>query len=434
MINVNDNLQDVKRGILFALDLFKKMYLNKHNIILNEDNDLFINNIDRLLNITVQENRNFCFGFNFVLESIKNLRHNICVNPILYILSLEILVKNIVDIEDLQCFRGKFHKINEFLLNYYNHSDLRNVNISKKDIINLFDYDDSFLNEIIYSVLDKYNVEIQQDNDNKITVDSYYRLPAYHVHGWNTKEDVYVFITYFLDEQTYKYLSKQSKTILVLCHDVNFTVPKESNLNVFKVSHGSLLTRIQDIIKISGCSVSIDFDVKELQNYTFGHCKEYKFIGKVLYLSFDKYLTPVESEYLNKPDTKDRYYMVQGKNLTITCTEEYLETVRNTVTFIKAIQNNGIFYTEIKTLKLLLCYFDKDKDLQCFLYKLLEGLLKQFDIDSNSISEVINNTDLRLSYNPKTRSYTKDLFTSLDIYTNVFALLDSNIEVLCRVN
>ena len=95
MLSINKNLPLVKRGMLDAIKLFKVQYLNNKNIILYSNKKIYINNIEQLLQQSSIKDKNYTFGFNFVLENIKNFRDNICVNPILYLLSLEIIIKSL---------------------------------------------------------------------------------------------------------------------------------------------------------------------------------------------------------------------------------------------------------------------------------------------------------------------------------------------------
>ena len=433
MISINSNLYDVKKGMLLAIKLFKEQVINDSNIILYQDNDIYINNISRMLELNLNLDKGAEFGFKFVLDNLKNLRYNIAINPILYLLSLEILIKSITNTSELGVFKGKFSNISTFLLKYYNSSNLKKVALTKKNIQSLFNITDTFLDDVVTKCMEGYNIEIQQDKYNKIAIDSYYRLPCYRFSGPVMGNNYKIFITYFLDETTYTYLLNQKDPILILCHEVKFNLSKDSSLPIYKISHGNLLTKIQDIINITHCSVSIDFTPTMLQNYIFGSCKEYKFFEGRLYLLFDKYLSTQELNSLNKQDTYDRYYMSQGRNLTIICEEEYFERVHILISFIKSVQYNGIFYSEVKTLKLLMYNYSDDKDLSSFLYKLLEEYLKIFKISTNKISEVINSEDLTQSFNPNIGTYDKDSFTSLDMYLNIFTLLDSNVEVLNRV-
>ena len=138
MLSINKNLPLVKRGMLDAIKLFKVQYLSNKNIVLYSNKKIYINNIEQLLQQSPIKDKNYTFGFNFVLENIKNFRDNICVNPILYLLSLEIIIKNLENTSALDEFKNKFTKINEFLSSYYKTSLLSKVDLKVRDIENIF--------------------------------------------------------------------------------------------------------------------------------------------------------------------------------------------------------------------------------------------------------------------------------------------------------
>ena len=114
--------------------------------------------------------------------------------------------------------------------------------------------------------------------------------------------------------------------------------------------------------------------------------------------------------------------------------EEYLERVKSIVSTIKALQNTGIFYTETKTLRILIRSCERtDQKLTCFLDNLLQNYLSLFHFDYMIIQRVIENGDLSASFNVNTGKYDDEIFTSLDYYLNIFALLDSNVKTLSKL-
>jgi hypothetical protein len=441
MLSINKNLPLVKKGMLDAIKLFKIQYLNNKNIVLCSNKKIYINNIDQLLQQSPLKDKNYTFGFNFVLENIKNFRDNICVNPILYLLSLEIIIKSLENTSHLNEFKNKFNEINNFLNSYYKTSLLSHVDLKVSDIENIFEdiLSDDFLKQVVYSTIKKSNLEVIESKENKIVEDNYYRLRSNHICGPVLKDNCRITVGYELNKDFYRFVCNQIYPTIIFCNKINFEIDKyncNQNITIIKVPYSLMLSRIQDIIKLSKCNIEF-FDLcKNFNDYIFGSCKEFKFFEGVTYLSFKEYCkeNAKEIQHLKYNDTLKRYYMMQGKNIIIYCIEEYLERVRCLVTFIKCILQNGIFYNETKTLKLILYFFKQDKTISYFIQKLLIEYLKLFGINLVKIDEIINNEDLKLNYNPKLDKYTNEnLFTCLDIYLNTFGLLNSNIELLRKV-
>ena len=441
MLSINKNLPLVKKGMLDAIKLFKVQYLSNKNIVLYSNKKIYINNIDQLLQQSHINDKNYTFGFNFVLENIKNFRDNICVNPILYLLSLEIIIKNLENTSTLNEFKNKFTRINEFLNSYYKTSLLSRVDLKVRDIENIFEdiLCDDFLKSVVYNSIKKTNLEVIESKENKITEDSYYRLRSSHICGPLLKNNCKVAIGYELKKDFYRFVCNQVYPTIIFCSKIDFEIDKyncNQNVIIIKVMNNSMISKIQDVIKLSKCNL-IFFDLCEnFNDYIFGSCKQFKYLDGISYLSFNEYYNKdsKEIQFLKNNDTMNRYYMLQGKNITIYCIEEYLERVRCLVTFIRCILQNGIFYNEVKTLKLIMYFFKKDETIPYFIHKLLKEYLKLFEINLVKIDEVINNEDLKTNYNPKIDKYTNEnLFTCLDIYLNTFGLLNSNVELLRKV-
>ena len=429
MLEINNNIDLIKTGILQAIKLFKVQYLNNRNVILLQDRQLFVNNVDRILQIAPKfSNRYVEFGFNFVVENIKNFRNNITINPVLYLLSLEILFKNLKSTKDLVVFSNRFEEIKEFITDFYYKSNLSKAKVSSKDIKSNFDInDDTFFNDIIRLSCEDYNILIQDDKENKITIDDYYRLKSNLVSGNLTGKDYKLLVVYNLDKVLYSKLQETAYKYIVICNNIDFNLNKNSSkISVFKVSHKILLSYIYDVIKLANCDNLLYDRYTKFENYVFGNIKSFNFLEGILYLSFKKYR---ECQNLNKIETFDRYCMMLGKNSTIYCKEEFLEKVRQIVSMVRCMKFDGIFYSEIKTLKILLYYFNKNKDINTFLYKLLYNYLSIFIDNHTEINEIINNNDLKNDFSKINNSK----FVPMDLYVNTFALIESNINSLAKV-
>lgn len=435
MISISENLLQFKAGIYDVCNLFKTMFQNDRNIILNKDNINYINNINQILNLKTHNNSAYNFGVNFTLTQIQNFRENICINPILYIVGLEKLLEKITDLRDLEKY--DFKKVADFLKWYYEQSNLSKAIITKEHIKKLFskESEDSFLNKIIETVYIPSNVEIIESKTNSIVKHKYYKLKVRHQIGTFYGTEYKIFITNVLTKELFTKLVNLCIPILVLCNYTDFEINNSYNLTIFNITPSELIKHYNYICMLTEFGRGFqNLDVQELNNYSFGEIKEFKFIDGTLQFSSHISFTIKEIEKLNHKETLYQYYALQGKNIIINVTEEYLERVRTLVSTIKALQNNGIFYTETKTLKLIIKNYEtSDSNLACFIDEMLQNYLCLFKLNHSIIEEVINNKDLKVSFNARSGKYDEEIFTSLDYYLNIFNLLDSNIKVLSKL-
>lgn len=433
MISINENLDQFRKGVYDTCRLFKTMFQNDRNIILSKDNVNYINNIGRLLDLKTNNNSSYNFGVNFTLTQIQNFRENICINPILYILSLELLLEKITDLRQLEKY--DFKKLSDSLSWYYKESSLPRAIITKDCIKRLFvkESQDDFLNKVIDEAYNPSNVEIIEFKYNSIVKHKYYKIKARFINGQIYGENYKIFIIDVLTKELFTKLVNLAVPILIICSETNFEITNTYLLSIYIVSKTEIIKHYTDICLLTGFGKGFqNLNIEEFNNYSFGSVKEFKFDGTLMFSS-EVYYTAHE---LEKMGIKDKYsfYALQGKNLNIFCTEEYLEKVRSLVSTIKALQNNGIFYTEVKTLRIMgKLYSSLDNILYDFLNKLLKRYLELFNFDSNVIEEIINNQNLQSSFDVRSAKYDNDIFTSLDYYLNVFDLLDGNVKVLSKL-
>lgn len=426
-ISVNDNFVYFKNGMLNAIKLFKTLYEDNKNIFYYSNNKLYVNNLEQLLSVQGSFPFAYKFGEEFVINNIKNFRDNICVNPILYILSLEILITNCKDLHDIIKYKDKFLKVSLFLKKFYNESHFPKVKLTATDLKSVFGkyVDDNFLNTIIKTLVENdYNIEILESKENKITVDNYYRLKSSMINGRPFEYTCRVFITNELNKNLYVKLAGLNFPILVICssydENINFY---STNIRVIKISQTLMIQRYNDLCLLSGFGKGYyNLDENEFNEYSFGKLKFYKFIDGVLYLQFFKYFDKQSKHisYLNKKETLDRYYMLQGYNLTIHTTEEYMEVVRHIVTIIKSLKFSGAFYNEISTLDLIDYNFSNvegDSIIHDFIFALKDAFMKSLSMTKK---DLLNKKNLKS-------------FWILDYYLNTFMLLDSNINVLYKI-
>lgn len=435
MIEISSNFGQFKNGVFETTRLFKTMFQNDRNIILNKDNINYINNINQLLSLKTSNNSAYNFGVNFTLEQIKNFRENICINPILYIVGLETILSKVSNLRELEKYN--FKKVADSLKWYYDNSSLPRAIITIDCIKKLFskECEDDFLNKIIDEVYIPSNVEIIESKTNTLIRHKYYKLKTHYIAGFLYGQQQKIFITNILTKDLFIKLATMQMPILVLCNSVNFEINNPYNLSIFTITPTELIKHYNYICMLTGFGRGYqNLNIEELNNYSFGEVKEFKFIEGTLQFSSNFYFNARDVEKLKRAETIYEYFALQGKNLTINCTEEYLERVRSLVSTIKALQNNGIFYTEVKTLKMIIASFeDVDTSLARFIDEMLQNYLCLFKLNFNLIEEVMNNKYLKASFNPKTGKYEEDSFTSLDYYLTVFNLLQSNIKMLSKL-
>ena len=435
MIEISSNFGDFKKGVFDTIKLFKTMFQNDRNIILSKDNINYINNINQLLNTKTDNKTAYNFGVNFTLTQIQNFRENICINPILYLVSLETLLQKVSDVKYLAKY--DFKKLSDTLKWYYNESKLSKANIKREHIKKLFykEVEDDFLNRVIDTVSNPSNVEIVESKHNNLVKHKYYKLKARFLGGQIYGSSYKFFLVQNLTQDLFTKLVDLRLPIIVICTGTNFEVNNTYNLSIFTISQTTFIQKYIDICLMTGFGNGYqNLDEYELNNYSFGDVKEFKFVEGQLYFSSEVTYTKKEVDKMNIKD-KYLYYALQGRNITINTTEEYLERVKTIVSTIKALQNNGIFYTEPKALRILIrSYESQDPKLACLLDEILQNYLSLYHFDYITIQEVIENKDLQSSFDVNTGKYDEETFTSLDYYLNIFNLLNSNVNILKKLS
>lgn len=434
MIQISKNFAYFKKGVFDTINLFKTMFNDNRNIILNKNNVNYINNIDQLLNCKTDNTNEYNFGVNFTLTQIQNFRENICINPILYLVALETVLDKVTNLSQL--LKYDFKGLADFLKWYYDNSNLPKAKIKPEHIYKLFlkENEDPFLYEVINYVSAYCNVEIVESKHNLLIKHKYYKLKARYLSGQVYGIDHKIFLIDILTKKLFIKLVNLRIPILVICVNTDFEVENSYNLSIFNISKTTFIQKYNDICLMTGFGRGYqNLDIEQLNNLSFGEVKEFKFVEGTLSFSSHINYTKKEVDSMNIKD-KYLYYALQGRNITIETTEEYLEKVRTIVSTIKALQNNGIFYSEVKTLKILIHFYKQHNfDLCNLLYSILKNYLSLFKLDFTIIQNVLNDEDLQMDFDPKTNKYDDAIFTSLDYYLNIFTLLDSNIKVLSKM-
>lgn len=434
MISISNNFGEFKKGVFDTFRLFKTMYRDEHNIMFLKENKLYINNVEQLVNDRDKVSDAYSFGIEFALQNLKNFRENICINPILYIVGLETLLNSVSNLKELEKY--DFSKLSSSLKWYYDNSSLPRAAITKECVEKLFveEKEDKFLSEVINQSYIPCNIEIIESKHNNLIKHKYYKIKSKFISGSVAGNDYRLFITPHLTKGLFgKLISLKTPILLIYC-DADFVPGDNYLITTIQTSITTYLKHYNDICMLTGFGRGYqNLDPEELNNHSFGSVKEFKVVDGELWFSSFVYL-PSNDARLEKIDNKYSYYALQGKNLTIEVSEEYLERVRCIVSIIKSLQNNGIFYAEVKTLRLLRYLLKINDPLMGNLVEnLLKNYLSLFRFSGEIIEEVVNNNDLKASFNVLTGKYEDDIFTSLDYYLNVFNLLTSNVKVLCKL-
>jgi len=447
-LEINKNIEIVKKGMLDAIELFKVQYASNKNIIIDKNNTLYINNIEQILTKDTNKDKHYLFGFNFVLDNIKNFRNSICINPILYLLSLEVIINKITNFNQLKKYKGLFKKCNEFILNYYKVSalskakiDLKDIEIGFKDLLN-----DDFIKKVCEIVYEPSNVQIQESKQNSIIKSKLYEIKAKKLCGkiYSDKPQEIMFWFYNLNLDNLlkfkDFIYRNNKEIVVLCSDIKDDVLQEiknisSNISFYQLTPSNAY-KATDLIYLTGADIlPFDFSTR-LEDYKFGKLKEFIFKDSILCIRGTEELKEDDKRiiHLKKKDTYNRYYMILGKTIKIECQEEIMENVRAITSIIRSLSLEGVFYDIASTLKLLLIYFQQSYTMTLFLIELIKKYFAFNNVNSINVYKFIKqeNMDTILSF--KTGEFVKEKsFTTISLYLNTFGLLESNIEVMSKL-
>lgn len=447
-LEINKNIEIVKKGMLDVIELFKVQYASNKNIIIDKNNTLYINNIEQILTKDTNKDKHYLFGFNFVLDNIKNFRNSICINPILYLLSLEVIVNKITNFNQLKKYKGLFKKCNEFILNYYKVSalskakiDLKDIEIGFKDLLN-----DDFIKKVCEIVYEPSNVQIQESKQNSIIKSKLYEIKAKKLCGkiYSDKPQEIMFWFYNLNLDNLlkfkDFIYRNNKEIVVLCSDIKDDILQEiknisSNISFYQLTPSNAY-KATDLIYLTGADIlPFDFSTR-LEDYKFGKLKEFIFKDSILCIRGTEELKEDDKRitHLKKKDTYNRYYMILGKTIKIECQEEIMENVRAITSIIRSLSLEGVFYDIASTLKLLLIYFQQSHTMTLFLIELIKKYFALNNINSINVYKFIKqeNMDTILSF--KTGEFVKEKsFTTISLYLNTFGLLESNIEVMSKL-
>ena len=169
--------QSFVRGALKAIELFKVVFDVNKNVIISAQNELHINNTELLICERNFADKDFQFGFNFVIENIEKYREKLCINPILYLLFLEqCLQENTY--EHLTALKSAINDFRQCFDSYCQNSQITAVrpNFDELNIITQEFVKDDFLKEVLKQAYGSKFVLIQEEKFNAIEPNPYYML------------------------------------------------------------------------------------------------------------------------------------------------------------------------------------------------------------------------------------------------------------------
>lgn len=434
IIDINKDIISFKKGINEAINNFKICFQSDSNIIINHKNENHINNIDILLKHQNTSNKVYNLGYNLIVDSIDSIRKQICIKPILYLLFIEQILKEI-NYDILNNYKKIIKDFNHFIIYYNDKSKLKNVRITENDLLSYFNYNNDFYNDVIKISYKINNVEILENKFNLIEKDESYTIKASWYAAQKFYKNVDCIIWYSpltindLKELTNFALIRNTKIVLFFnyCNEDVLNYINQTKILgriIYCKIHGDIFfDRLRDIKYITKSDdLFYDKNFKTLISYRFGKIKdiEYKngevrIIGTNKYENFKQHVS-----YLQNIANIKRLNMVKGNSYIINCEQKDLENIRNIVSFCKSSILYGIFFGITKTLNILNFKY-KNQNLINDLYI---NLLKFYKIDIKYLQSIKNN--IKYSYNFSLNDYVND-FVPLQLYIETFKLLYNNI-------
>lgn len=447
IIDVRNNLLDFQNGALKAIKLFKVVFDVNKNIIISKNEKLHINNTELMLEKQNGNNKEFLFGFNYVLENIEEYRKQLCINPIFYLLILEYIIKNldkIKEIENIVC------KIEKFVADYYKNSNLCKARPTFDELcfIQEDNIKNDFLKEVAKVSYDLTHITIKEDKFNLIEKNPYYTIKANH-YGYNKEYKNYEVIIWF-SKITLKELKEfenfvllNRKKVVVFYNDsdketiehIKNYISYDDSIAFVHISGLSFYDKMRDIQIICGCQSNyFDSSFQKIYDYQFGKLDYLKFdFSEIKMLGSKKYEDVKQQlSYLNNYNKLERLLTLQHKCYIIHINGEYLENTRCIVSSCRSMYNNGVFYNEIGTISLMLYFFREKKVINFLEDILLNFLLLHLGEDAYNFCEVIKkHNDFKKFFNLKTKSFEKNnMFIPYEVYVCAFNLLKSNIKMI----
>jgi len=439
LIDINKDITSFKKGIDEAIKNFKICFQNDSNVIIFNESKNYINNIDLLLKHQNTSNRIYNLGYNLIVDSVDNIRKQICIKPILYLLFIEQIFKEI-NYKILKNYQKIITDFLHFIIQYSNKSNLSKVRITEQDLLSYFNYNNEFYNDIIKISYKINNIEINENKFNLIEKDESYTIKATWYAAQKYYQNVECMIWYSnltvddLKQLTNFALEMNKKIVLFFTYcdeKVSHYIDETKILGriIYVKIFDMFYDKLRDIKYITRSDdFFYDKNFKTFLSYRFGKIKdiEYKegfvkIIGKAKYEDFKYHIN-----YLNNIVNLKRLNMVKGNSYIINCEDKDLENVRNIVSFCKSSVLYGIFFGITKTLNILNYQYKN----QQIINNLYIKLLKFYNTKILYLQNIKNN--IKYSYNFSLNDFTND-FVPIQLYVETFKMLISNIVNVIKI-
>lgn len=452
IIDIRKKRKDFVEGSLKAIELFKIVFDINKNVIINYQQKNHINNTELLLEKQNFKNKEFMFGFNFVLENISEFRKNLCTNPIFYLLFLEYIIKNLSDLNKIQ---KETQSMIDFVLFYYQNSFFAQVKPTFQEVCFIQDkyLKNNFLEEVAKISYDLVHVTIQESKENFIEKDPYYSLKCSHFNYKDAEKDCECIIwfskitkielDYFIN-----FVLINKKRVVVFYNGAEKEVEQKiksyvkygDNLFFVKIPGLTFYDKMKDVQIISGAQINYyDAQFQQIETYQFGKIKTILFLPGLIKIKGIKKYEEIKKQltYLFNSQKIERLLTLQGKSYIIYAKEENLEEVRALVSSCRSMYNYGVFYNELTTLSLLNYYFKLEKKETKTFEIIMLDYLKLLENEENAVEDkekILNNQDLKKTYNIQTKTFEENkMFIPFENYSYSFKLLKSNINVLKNI-
>lgn len=445
-----------KDGALKAIELFKVVFDVNKNVIISQNNDLHINNTELLIQERNFSNKDFQFGFNFVIENVDKIRERLCINPIFYLLFLErVLIFNYeTALNDLKL---SINDIREIFNTYCASSKITSArpNFEELNIIAQEFLKDDFLKEVLKQSYGSKFVMIQESAENVIKENPYYFLHCTKYgknNVYNDMESIIWFST-ITEEELQNFIdfcTLNNKRVAVFFNSIVPKALEKLKENSFYFNDLIFLHYpglnfydvMKDINLLSGKKyIDTFYDVSfgPIYNYNFGKLKTIifeertaKIIGSKQYEDYKQDLT-----YLNTEKNLERLSMLRGDSIVVNCKEELIDSSRIIVSLARSIYTKGLFYDEITALQLFLFYFtnlgltnNRKKITINLLHDVLKEFLKLYGCSNQQIFQNAYDGKMDVVFNPIIKEFQKEKrYTSKEIYDITFDFLLSNIKL-----
>ncbi len=451
ILEIEKNLQQFKKGANIAIKLFLTQFAIDKNILISRDNIVHVNNLELITEIEEETKDVFNFGFNFVLDNIREYRKVLTINPIFYLLFLKQLV-NTISYKDLNS--EPIEQLKENFLFYKDNSAFKNLKLKLSEVEKFLDnyINNDFFKEVVNICYSLNRIQIKENIINEIEYDPYYSFKAIRYAASDKYKDYdccflvdKLDLSFLFDLRSF--LMKNNKKCVIFFNEMDDSVKKSleetkkyiDNIIFIYCPGANYYSLSSDLKKVTEAA-SMFLSRNEMHLYKFGKIKELIFeAGEVKILG--RKFNGNEPELFNlisqikQGDTEslkftNRLQMLKQESYIIKVKQEDLEKCRAISSIARSMYNNGIFYTETLALPIFIEMTENNK-VKNILINILKEYLELAGCPSTDYIKILNNNDFKLTYNINTYKFDKNvLYVSFEQYLQCFKQIISNIKML----